>query len=121
MKSVLILIGVGLLSLPGTALARHGVSGDRKVPIVRVGLGRNVPVQCAAVYISTSDRFWASVTFAPQPGYGSTCQMYGSNGVTILHHVRGRWRFVTAGSFFMCPVPGVPRSIANDLVRYLHC
>jgi hypothetical protein len=114
-RKAFIITALAACAFPAGAIARQGVSGARKAPIVKAGLGGNIPIQCAAVYISTVSRFWASATFDPQRGYVSACQMYGSNGVTILHHVRGRWRFVTAGSAFTCPVAHVPASIARDL------
>jgi hypothetical protein len=115
MKKAIIVIVVAACAFPAGALGRQGVSGARKAPIVKAALGSNVPIQCAAVYISTVSRFWASVTFDPQRGHASACQMFGSNGIVILHHVRGRWHEVTDGSSFTCPVPGVPGSIARDL------
>lgn len=115
MKRLVVIIGLVACVLPASAAARRGVSGPAKTPIVRVGLGRNVPVQCAAVYISTVSRFWASVMFHPQRGFTATCQQFGSNGVVILHHVRGQWRFVTAGSAATCPIRGLPARIATDL------
>jgi hypothetical protein len=33
----------------------------------------------------------------------------------VLHHTRGRWRVVTDGSAFTCPIRHVPGAIARDL------
>ena len=45
----------------------------------------------------------------------ASCADYAADGVAIFKHRRGKWRFVTAGSSFDCPVPDVPRRIAKDL------
>jgi hypothetical protein len=114
-RKAFIVTALAACAFPAGAIARQGVSGARKAPIVKAGLGGNIPIQCAAVYISTVSRFWASVTFQPTRGWSSRCEQYGSNGVEILHHVRGRWRVVTGGSSITCPVPHVPASIVRDL------
>jgi hypothetical protein len=103
------------LALPAAALARVGVGGTAKNPIVHVALGKQVPRQCAAVYRSTVNRSWASVQFQPQHGWTSRCQKFGSDGVVILHQMNGRWRMVTAGSDFTCPIRHVPAAVAQDL------
>jgi hypothetical protein len=104
-----------VLALPAAALARVGVSGTAKTPIVHVALGKQVPRQCAAVYRSTVNRSWASAEFHPQRGWASRCEKFGSNGVAILHHTKGRWHMVTAGSDFTCPIRHVPAAVAQDL------
>jgi hypothetical protein len=109
------LLALLALAMPATALARTAVTGAAKTPIVSAALGAKVPRQCAGVYRSTVDRSWASATFDPQGGWSSRCQKYGSNGVAILHHTRGRWRVVTEGSDFTCPIRHVPAAVARDL------
>ena len=112
--TVSLLAALGL-AMPAAALARTAVSGAAKTPIVRAALGTPVPRQCAAVYLSTVNGSWASATFHPQRGWSSRCQKYGSNGVVILHRTRGRWRVVTEGSAFSCPIRHVPAAVTRDL------
>jgi hypothetical protein len=33
----------------------------------------------------------------------------------VLHRKHGRWKTVTAGSSFDCPIPDVPKRIVKDL------
>ena len=110
----LVLVVAGLV-LPAAAIARVGVSGPAKNPILRVALGRVVPRQCAAVYRSTVDRSWASAQFSPQRGWHERCTKFGSDGVVIVHQTSGRWHFVTAGSDFDCPIRHVPVAVVRDL------
>lgn len=114
-KRALIIVATVAAVLPAAAAARRGVSGSQKAAIVHAVSGTSVPVVCDQVFVSTISRFWATVEFGPTRGYSSFCQQYGSNGVTILHHVRARWRVVGGGSSIRCPVPGLPRSIERDL------
>jgi hypothetical protein len=45
----------------------------------------------------------------------ASCADHVADGVAIFKRRDGTWRFVTAGSSFDCPVPKVPRRIAQDL------
>jgi hypothetical protein len=103
------------LALPSAALARIAVSGPSKTPIVKAALGATVPRQCAAVYVSTVNGSWASAVFDPQHGWSARCTKFGSNGVVVLQRTRGRWRVVTEGSDFTCPIRHVPAPVARDL------
>jgi hypothetical protein len=114
-RCITLVIAVLVLALPAAALARLVVSGPGKTPLVRAALGKTVPRQCAAVYISSKDHSWGSVNFAPQHGWSSRCTKYGSNGVAILHRVQGKWHVVADGSDFTCPIPHVPAAVAQDL------
>jgi hypothetical protein len=114
-KRILLVAVVLVLAVPASAFARRALTGSAKDPLVGAALGRQVPRQCAAVYISSLSRFWGSVSFAPTKGWASRCQPFGSNGLVVLHHTRGRWRIATAGSSIMCPVPRTPVRIALDL------
>lgn len=109
------LLALVALALPAAALARTAVTGTAKTPIVTAALGAQVPRQCAAVFASTVDRSWASATFDPGHGWSSRCQKYGSNGAVILHRTGGRWRVVTEGSAFTCPIRHVPPAVTRDL------
>ena len=62
------------LALPAAALARVGVSGAAKNPLVHAALGATAPRQCAAVYISSVDKLWAAVFYKPAKGWGSRCK-----------------------------------------------
>jgi hypothetical protein len=109
------LLALLALAVPAAALARTAVTGATKTPIVRAALGAQVPRQCAVVYLSTVNRSWSSTTFHPQHGWAARCQKYGSNGVAILHRARSRWRVVTEGSDFSCPIRHVPAAVTRDL------
>jgi hypothetical protein len=109
------LLALLALALPSAALARIAVSGPNKTPIVKAALGATVPRQCAAVYISTVNGSWASAVFDPQHGWSARCTKFGSNGVVVLQRTRGRWRVVTEGSDFTCPIRHVPAAVARDL------
>jgi hypothetical protein len=115
LKRLALVLALGALVLPAAALARVGLSGKAKNPIVHLALGKQVPRQCAAVYLSTVNRSWASAQFDPQRGWAKRCQKFGSNGVAVLHHVHGAWTIVTEGSDFTCPVRHVPADVRRDL------
>jgi hypothetical protein len=110
-----LLLALLALAMPAVALARTAVAGTAKTPIVRAALGAKVPRQCAAVYRSTVSRSWASAAFRPQRSWSARCQKYGSDGVVVLDKNHGRWRVVTAGSDFTCPIRHVPAAVARDL------
>jgi hypothetical protein len=115
LRCLAVVIAVLVLALPAVALARFPVGGPAKSPLVKTALGAKVPRQCAAVYISSKDHSWGSVSFAPQHGWSSRCTKYGSNGVAILHRVQDKWHVVADGSDFTCPIPHVPAAVAQDL------
>jgi hypothetical protein len=108
-------IAVVVLAWPAAALARLAVSGPAKTPLVSAALGKKVPRQCAAVYMSSKNHSWASVSFSPQRGWSARCMKYGSNGVAVLHRVQGKWHVVTDGSDFTCPIRHVPAAVSRDL------
>jgi hypothetical protein len=102
-------------AVPATALARVGVVGAAKTPLVHAALGAQAPRQCAAVYISSVDKFWAAVFFKPAKGWGARCRQYRGGAWTALHHTRGRWRISQAGSSDACVAVHVPAAIRRDL------
>lgn len=114
-RCITLVIAFLALAVPATALARLAVSGPAKTPLVKAAMGKKVPRQCAAVYISSKNRSWAAVTFAPQHGWSSRCMKYAGDGVIVLHRVQGTWHVATEGSSFSCPIPGVPAAVAHDL------
>lgn len=121
-------------SVPGLAWARRGATADQRAAIVRVVFGARFPVRCGVVYISTVNPAWASAQWVgevePIARIPHGCRALGSNGVSIVHLEKGRWRAVTAGSSFVCPLagsrvypgqPSVPNRVADDLVPHLGC
>ncbi len=69
---------------------------------------------CVRVYISTVNHDWASLSFRYPPS--RACRRLIANGISLFHRRNGHWQFVTAGSSFRCPVPGVPTRVFHDLV-----
>jgi hypothetical protein len=113
---VLLTLGaVALLALPAAALGRVGVSGAAKDPLVHAAMGAQAPRQCAAVYISTVDKFWAAVFFKPAKGWGARCKPFDKAAWTALHHTRGHWKINQSGSSDACVAVHVPVAIRRDL------
>ena len=110
----LLALSVGL-AVAGTASARRPASGSQKRAIMTAaGLRPATPLRCYRVEISTVNSAWAATQYAGATG--KPCITYGADGVSITHFVRGRWRFVTAGSAFSCPIPGhIPTAVQRDL------
>ena len=101
----------------GTALARRLVSGHEKTAIIAAirrahDIGPSQTGSCMRVYVSTVNPNWATMQFV----FVARCQSQDANGVSIVHRMRGRWHFVTAGSAFSCPIPGhIPMRVQRDL------
>ncbi len=75
-------------------------------------IGLSQKASCVRVYVSTVNPSWATMQFI----YVHGCEKQDANGVAIVHRRHGRWRFVTAGSSFSCPIPGhSPRRVQRDL------
>lgn len=109
-------IALGLaLVVAGAASARRPAAGPQKRAIMTAaGLRPATPLRCYRVEISTVNSAWAATQYAG--GTGRPCIAYAADGVSITHFVRGRWRFVTAGSAFHCPIPGhIPIAVQRDL------
>jgi hypothetical protein len=106
---------LALLAVPAAALARVGVSGTAKDPLVHAAMGAQAPRQCAAVYISSVDKLWAVVFFKPAKGWGSRCKAYRHPFWTALHHVHGRWHVNQSADSAACAVVHVPVAIRRDL------
>ena len=116
MKRVLLTLGAAaLLALPAAAVARVGVSGAVKDPMVHAAMGATAPRQCAAVYISSVNRFWGAVFYKPAKGWGSRCQAVRKVAWTALHHTRGHWRINQSGDSDACVAVHVPVAIRRDL------
>lgn len=110
-----VLVAISLLAAPAAALARVGVSGAAKNPLVRTALGASAPRQCGAAYISSVDRAWAALFYKPAKGWGARCQPFRKNAWTALHHTRGRWRVFQSGDSDACVAVHVPVAIRKDL------
>ncbi len=116
MKRLLLTLGaVVLLALPAAAVARVAVSGAAKDPVVHAALGAAAPRQCAAVYISSVNRFWGVVFFKPAKGWGSRCRPFHKTAWTALRHARGHWRIDESGDGDACVAVHVPVAIRRDL------
>jgi hypothetical protein len=114
-RCLLILCVVAGLAAPAAALARTGVSGAAKDPLIHAALGAQAPRQCAAVYISSVDRLWGAVFFKAAKGWGSRCQPFRKAAWTVLHHTRGHWRINQSGDSDACVAVHVPVAIRRDL------
>jgi hypothetical protein len=114
-RCLLVIWAVTGLAAPAAALARTGVSGAAKAPLVRAALGATAPRQCAAVYISGIDKSWAAVFFKPAKGWGSRCKPLRKAAWTALHHTRGHWRISQSGDSDACVAVHVPVAIRRDL------
>jgi len=98
-----------LLLVPAVAHAdRAPTKREHRAVAKAVG----VPKRCMAVRISTVDERWAS---ARVRNAKASCAEHAADGIAIFKRRGWRYRFVTAGSSFECPVPDVPRRIARDL------
>lgn len=104
-----------VIAATGSALGRVTAYGAQKRAIMTAaGLKPATPLGCYEVHISTADRTWAATQYAGSER--NPCLRYGADGVSITHYARGRWRFVTAGSAFSCPIPGhIPLAVQRDL------
>lgn len=113
-RCLLIVCVVTGLVVPSAALARVGVSGAAKDPLIHVALGAQAPRQCASVYISSVNKFWAAVFSKPAKGWGARCKGV-QRGWVSLHHTHGRWHVFQRGAADACVVVHVPAAIRKDL------
>jgi hypothetical protein len=109
LRSTLAVTVALLLALPAGAHADRPPTKRERVDVAKA-IG--VPKRCLRTRISTVDERWSRTTI--RNGKAS-CQKHGADGVAVFKRRGGKWRFVTAGSSFDCPVPDVPRRVANDL------
>ena len=114
-RCLLLLCAAAALTLPAVAAARVGVSGAAKDPLVHAALGAQAPRQCASVYISSVDKFWAAVFFKPATGWGRRCKAIKFKGWTALHHIKGHWHINQAAQSAACVAVHVPVRIRKDL------
>lgn len=112
---LLTLCAVAALTAPAAALARVGVSGAAKAPLVHAAMRARAPRQCAAVYISSVERSWAAVFFKPGKGWAARCRAFRHPAWTVLHHTHGHWRINQSGDSDACVAVHVPVAIRKDL------
>jgi uncharacterized membrane protein len=116
-RRVLILTAVFVCCFVAAAGARRLAHGREKTAIVAAirrshDIGPSQTASCMRVYISTVNGNWATMQFIPT----GRCASQAANGVAIVHRKHGRWKFVTAGSAFTCPIPGhIPSGVRRDL------
>jgi hypothetical protein len=114
-RCLLVLCAVMALAAPAAALARVGVSGAAKDPLVHAALGAQAPRQCASVYLSSVNKLWGAVFFKPANGWGARCKAFHKVAWTALHHTRGQWRIDQTGDSDACVAVHVPVAIRRDL------
>lgn len=115
-------LGIALIAgcLPGAAVARRLATGHTKLAVIAAvrsagELGTPQTASCLRVYISTVNSRWATIQFL----YVRRCERLDGDGVAVINRTGGRWRFVTAGSEFYCPMPGhIPKRVQADLRLY---
>lgn len=117
MKLLVVAICLGLLAVPGLAFGRRRASRSERAAVVRAAerqgdIGRQ-QAPCVVIYVSNVNRAWSSLSFPEKPS--RACLPFEANGVSLYHWSHGRWRFVTAGDEFRCPIGGVPSRVAHDL------
>jgi 3-methyladenine DNA glycosylase Mpg len=106
-----------VLCFPAMAVARRLVQGAEKTAIISAirrahAIGPTQTGSCMRVYVSTVNPNWATMQFI----FVARCERQDANGVAVVHRTQGRWRFVTAGSAFTCPIPGhIPQRVQKDL------
>jgi hypothetical protein len=109
MRTTLAALAVLLLWLPVTAQADRPPTKRERADIAKA-IG--IPKRCLRTRISTVDERWSRTSVR---NLKPSCADHAADGVAVFRRREGKWRFVTAGSSFDCPVPDVPRKIAKDL------
>jgi hypothetical protein len=80
----------------------------------RAGIAKamGVPKRCLRIRVSTVNKRWSATSIR---NARRRCARWAADGMALFRKRNGRWRFVTAGSAFDCPVPDVPRRVQRDL------
>lgn len=116
-RRVAVVIIAAVCCFPAAAAARRLAHGKQKAAIIAAirrahDIGPSQTASCMRVYVSTVNRNWAEMQFI----FVRRCERQDANGVSVVHRIHGRWRFVTAGSAFSCPIPGhIPPRVQRDL------
>lgn len=108
-KSVALVPLVALAAVPALAQADRAAT---KSEAAAIAAAATVPASCLNIHVSTVNEAFASVHI--RNGKAS-CRKFQADGVAVYKKNGARWKFVTAGSSFSCPVPKVPRAVARDL------
>jgi hypothetical protein len=100
------------LSVVATADARRKPTRHERAAIAaKFGM----PGKCLKIWVSTVNRHWARMEFNGKKYEDPDCQSHAADGVVVLKRKHGKWRMVTAGSDFDCPVPKTPPRVVDDL------
>ncbi len=117
---MLVVLLVVLAGFAAQALARHAAGGaEKRAVMTAAGVNPRAPLRCHRVDVSAVGSAWAATTY----GGANTrpCLSYAADGVSVTRLVGRRWRFVTAGSAFNCPIPGhIPAAVQRDLRLFCH-
>jgi hypothetical protein len=117
MRRMIAMIVLVVCCFPAVALARRLAHGKEKAAIIAAirrahEIGPSQTGSCMRVYVSTVNPNWATMQFV----FVKRCATQDANGVSVVHRKDGRWKFVTAGSAFSCPIPGhIPKRVQHDL------
>jgi hypothetical protein len=109
LRLIVAAFAVLLLCIPTAARADRAPTKRERADIAKA-IG--VPKRCLRTRISTVDERWSRTSIRNMK---ASCTDHAADGVAVFRRRGGKWRFVTAGSSFDCPVPDVPRKIAKDL------
>lgn len=107
-----LILALALASIPALAQAERRPTKRERVGVAHAA---QVPKRCLRIRVSTVNDRYAS---AYRRNRKRSCRRYQADGVAVFkqrRHHRSRWRFVTAGSAFDCPVPHTPKKVARDL------
>lgn len=115
-----LLVFAALAVYPAIALAHKAPTKSQRTALAKAFgsyVHEAVPANCLHYWVSTARSGWADVAFSPT--LPKSCIKFASNGDVIFHLVRGKWKFVIAGSSFVnsngtCSVRGVPKPVVND-------
>jgi hypothetical protein len=116
-RNSLIVVAVSAAAFAAAPPAAHAARNPTKRELRGVAKAIGIPSRCAKVRVDTvrgrSYRYaGASIRVTRR-----SCMRYAADGVVVFkrkkHH--SRWRFVTSGSAFDCPIKHVPRAVTRDL------
>jgi hypothetical protein len=104
----------GLIVLAAAAVAE---AQRKPTPKERTAIAGkfDIPAKCLRIRVSTVNERWARLNYKGRKYDDPDCREHAADGIVVLKRKRGRWRIVTQGSDFECPVPGTPPRVAEDL------
>ena len=108
-RYLILLALIAIAAIPTTAHADRAPTKRERAAIAKAFC---VPKRCLRIRVSTVNERWSRETIRNEK---QSCSRWAADGVAVFKKRNGRWRFVTAGSSFDCPVPKVPRRVARDL------